>query len=79
MKIFVYDTNPGITGWKKFFEWCDGMRYMALAGGEYPWGRIVGYGRASEKAHQAAIRKLIKERDLKRPERELVSTEEVEI
>lgn len=79
MMIYIYDNEPGCTGFKRIMAYLDGMRFMALTESEYPWGRIMGYGRTPEKAKQAAIKKLYKERDANRPKRELVSTEEVEL
>lgn len=77
--IYIYDTEPNIKGVPKFLEWLMGMRYMAVAGNEYPFGPIAGYGRTPGGALKSAIRSLTRERDRKGPERELVRTDEVDI
>lgn len=71
MKIYVYDTEPGIWGIKRFLEYLNGTRYMALSGSPYPMGRIVAFGRSPKKAFQKGIR------NSEKPQRLLVLEEEV--
>lgn len=69
-EIYVYGDHFS-TPFDKFLRSVLGMRYMALAGEEWPFGEIVAYGYTKTGAYRKAVRKL--HRPDKMPKRRVVA------